>query len=295
MALNTACSEGTGYARVLQPDVATVFSARADRLRALASTEASLSPFLALLAKIVDAQQSVCSTLARSALLPILRAGPVPLGADTPLPDIWLTALRALLNALQVPDEPIGACIARLGQQPPEVLQDFAVALLSGNPNQLDRGDAALLAAALQVVWTAAAAQLDPVALDPDQSPRGCPACGSAPVSSVLLAGGNTQGLRYLCCSLCSTQWNLPRIRCVWCGASGRIGYYHIQDADAGVRAEACDDCKTYTKILDQEKHPGLESFADDMATLGLDVMMAEAGYARFGLNPFLLPGAERE
>lgn len=291
MTLNAASGGGTGYARVLRLDRATVFSTRAQRLRALASRESGLSPFLALMAQIADAQQSVCSTLAPELLQQLLRPGHVPLDTDAPLPDIWLSALCGLLNTLQISDGPIGACVARLRQQSPEALQEFAVALLSGSPDQLDRGDAALLAAALQVIWTAAAGQLDPAALDPDRSPQGCPACGSAPVSSVLLADGSTQGLRYLCCSLCSTQWNLPRIRCVWCGESGRIGYYHLEGSDESVRTETCDDCKTYTKILDREKQPGLDPFADDLATLGLDVMMAEAGYARFGLNPFLIPG----
>jgi FdhE protein len=56
------------------------------------------------------------------------------------------------------------------------------------------------------------------------------------------------------------------------------------------VKAETCDECRTYTKILYKDKDPESESFADDLATLGLDVLVGEAGWARATPNPFLVP-----
>jgi FdhE protein len=57
------------------------------------------------------------------------------------------------------------------------------------------------------------------------------------------------------------------------------------------VKAEACAACKTYVKIMNREKDPQVDPFADDLATLSLDVLMAEEGYQRLGFNPLLIPG----
>jgi FdhE protein len=42
-------------------------------------------------------------------------------------------------------------------------------------------------------------------------------------------------------------------------------------------------------KILYQVKDPTLEPLADDVATLGLDMLLVEEGWKRGGQNPFLL------
>jgi FdhE protein len=42
-------------------------------------------------------------------------------------------------------------------------------------------------------------------------------------------------------------------------------------------------------KILHQHKNPQLEPVADDVATLGLDILLRESGYRRGAVNPFLL------
>ena len=63
----------------------------------------------------------------------------------------------------------------------------------------------------------------------------------------------------------------------------------HYFPADA-VRAETCDACKSYLKIVYQEKGP-VDPVADDLATLTLDILVDEAGYARSGPNLLLVPG----
>jgi FdhE protein len=60
------------------------------------------------------------------------------------------------------------------------------------------------------------------------------------------------------------------------------------------VKAEACSSCKSYTKLFYAEGDPRLEPFADDVATLSLDLLMAEDGWVRHGVNLFLVPGEER-
>jgi formate dehydrogenase maturation protein FdhE len=42
-------------------------------------------------------------------------------------------------------------------------------------------------------------------------------------------------------------------------------------------------------KILWQVKDAALEPLADDIATLALDMKVAETGYVRRGVNPFLI------
>ena len=60
-------------------------------------------------------------------------------------------------------------------------------------------------------------------------------------------------------------------------------------------RAESCDECHTYLKIFAQEKLFDAEPFADDLASLPLDLMMNEAGYSRAHPHPFLWPATTPE
>ena len=54
------------------------------------------------------------------------------------------------------------------------------------------------------------------------------------------------------------------------------------------IRAECCDTCRTYRKILYQEKDSDVEPVADDLASLALDLLLSEAGYHRASGNPLL-------
>ena len=61
---------------------------------------------------------------------------------------------------------------------------------------------------------------------------------------------------------------------------------------DAGaVKAETCDECGTYAKLFYEAKDPGIDPYADDLASLALDLMVSEAGWARHAPNPLLLVG----
>jgi len=44
-----------------------------------------------------------------------------------------------------------------------------------------------------------------------------------------------------------------------------------------------------YLNILQQQKDPDLEPIADDVASLGFDLLVRELGFWRGGANPFLL------
>ncbi len=106
------------------------------------------------------------------------------------------------------------------------------------------------------------------------------------------------QGYRYLHCALCAAEWHMVRVLCSQCGASGKnIAYRSLEGAasdegssveGAAVRAETCEVCRGYRKILYEEKDTGVEPVADDVASIALDLLLAEEGYHRASGNPLL-------
>ena len=107
-----------------------------------------------------------------------------------------------------------------------------------------------------------------------------------------MTASGPTSGPRYLYCSLCATAWNHVRTVCITCGEASALSLQGI-DGDAGaVKAETCGVCHTYAKMLHQVRDMQVDPFADDLATLGLDLLVADAGFARHAPNPLLLVGS---
>ena len=61
--------------------------------------------------------------------------------------------------------------------------------------------------------------------------------------------------------------------------------------ATPAVGAETCDECRTYAKVLYEAKDTGVDPYADDLASLALDLMVSEAGWSRHAPNPLLLVG----
>jgi len=103
-----------------------------------------------------------------------------------------------------------------------------------------------------------------------------------------VVSSGSDHGLRYLTCPLCSTQWHAVRIKCVFCDTTKGITYYGIESGSAAIKAESCEACHGYLKILYMDKDPNVDALADDVASIALDVLMAESGIARRGTNFFL-------
>jgi FdhE protein len=112
--------------------------------------------------------------------------------------------------------------------------------------------------------------------------------CGTLPVASVVRTDTRSQGYRYLHCALCATEWHMVRITCSQCEATKNITYHSIEGRSEAIRAESCDTCRTYRKILYQEKDVGVEPVADDLASLALDLLLSEAGFHRGSANPLL-------
>ena len=130
------------------------------------------------------------------------------------------------------------------------------------------------------------AALLDVAALDPADSGQ-CPACGSPPVAGLVAPGGTKFGHRHLHCSLCATAWRYVRTRCVHCGSTDKISFRQFAGTSY-LRAECCEACQGYSKVFYIESARTLEPLADDLGSLGLDMLVGEEGFARVA-NPFVL------
>jgi len=147
------------------------------------------------------------------------------------------------------------------------------------------------IAAALQVYWTRLAADLGARHTPALDVPGVCPCCGFLPVASLIRIDGPVANLRYLHCALCNTEWNLVRVKCATCDDTAKVSYRQIEDGDGVVRAEVCDSCRSYLKIVHRDRDLNADPVADDLASLALDLLVDEAGYARAGPNLLLVPG----
>jgi FdhE protein len=281
---------------VLLPKPSTLFALRAMRFAKLAPDH-QLQPFLTFLGALSRVQDRLARELP-PAVLPTPRdqhmraASGMPVVPREDLADdaLALAALERLLALMSAVDMPEAA---RAALEEARMLDEggrramFAAVLSDVVPAETV-AQHIFAAAALQVVAAMRSAPLD--AELPQKVADGiCPCCGAPGVSSAVVGAGNVEGVRYVQCSLCAAQWNQVRVRCVSCGSTKGISYQAIEGVADSIKAETCDECGTYMKILYQTKDMELEPVADDVASLGLDLLVSEAGWRRAGVNPFLL------
>jgi FdhE protein len=277
------------------PDLTTVFLRRAERLSALAPGH-ELAGFLGMVAALSMAQHQALSVLppgrlpgsAEIAEAKAAKRAPLDPERWQPADESWRSALSGILAKLDpasLPSQGREAAEA-LAVAPVSELEAVAKAFLSGEVTSGDAAKAVFVAAALQVAWTRMAALLDVSGLDP--ADRGtCPACGSPPVAGLIAPGGTKFGHRHLHCSLCATSWRYVRVRCVHCRSTDKITYRQLAGAQY-VRAECCENCRGYSKVFYLDSVKIVEPMADDLASLGLDVLVGEEGFSRVA-NPFIL------
>ena len=299
---------------ILLADPSTVFAERAQRFVQLAARDDGQRTFFAFMAHLSRMQHAAAAAfdpgagpsaealdLRYSMQMPILPAG---LAERDPR---WIAALRSVL-ALSAASgdalpEAASAARTRLAAADDESLDSLAGALLTYQYEALATDEVAWLTAGLQVYWVVAIARLGRARVRELDSHGVCPCCGALPVASVRLIGGQQQGLRYLVCSVCATQWHLVRVKCSHCESTKGIGYLTLSsdpDSEAGkaaatrevVKAEVCDECSSYLKIVSKEADVDADPVADDLATLALDLLTDARGYLRVGPNLFIHPGA---
>jgi len=277
-----------------------LFAHRAGRLRLL-SRGHTLGDYLAFLAMLADAQQDA---LGRFPQLPLpdlneqafCRERCVPLlGVRSRRRDpAWREGLAMILQRLRVYALPPAASetIAHLMQAGESALEETADRILAGDLTDISPQELPFVGAALQVYWVHTASSLGEDAFGRPEHGGLCPVCGSPPVVGIVHGGGREQGLRYLSCSLCASLWHMVRITCSNCESTHGIDYYTLEGTNGAVKAESCDSCNSYLKLLYLGTDPQMEATADDLTTLALDMLMDQEGKTRRGPNLFFHPGA---
>jgi FdhE protein len=284
---------------ILLPDPATRFVATAERLAALAPGH-PMAAWLGFLARLSWAQGEAAASAAPpsppadEALARAAELRRPPLGPDLYRRGAqWRDGLAVLLHAVEeaaVPEQ-AKAQARWLRQADGETVEKLADRFLDGAVNEAEAGAALYVAAALQVHYTRLAAALPGSALQLLPVRGECPCCGSTPVAGVITATGPTPGVRYLYCSLCSTAWNHVRAVCITCEDSRDLSLKGIEGGSEAVVAETCGACKTYAKMLYQAKDTQADPYADDLASLALDLVLSQDGWFRNAPNPLLLAG----
>lgn len=282
---------------VLQHEPAQVFEARAARFRFLAQSS-ELAPYLEFLADLTELQAT------------LVRELPAP---ASPAPERLAQAAQAGLplidRAALVDDERLHACLQALCDAAAELAMPEPARQALDALRGADAEDRRWLlanvlsdaipadsvaphlfaAAAVQAHMARLAAGLPAESFKPVATGV-CPACGGRPVTSSVIGLRDIENVRYATCSCCATQWNEVRIKCLRCGSTKGISYRSAGTEDATVKAEVCKECGHWTKLLYQVRNTSLEPVADDVGSMGLDVLMRdETPFKRAGFNPFLM------
>lgn len=279
---------------VLFANPKNLYQRRAKRLRELAKDH-PLSDYLLFAADVVESQ---LTTLEKNPLpkqnIEHL-TGVEPLDAKTFKRDsIWRDYLSEILHEIKPKaNEQIAATIESLEKASSAELEEMATHLLSQEFNLVSSDKAVFIWAALSLYWLQLAQQIPHASrLENTENIHHCPVCGSLPVSSMIHIS-TSQGLRYLHCVLCESEWNLVRAQCTNCNGHDKLEMWSLNEELALIRAETCGSCESYLKMMFQEKDPNVEAVADDLASIFLDVELEEKGFARSGLNPFIFPASE--
>jgi FdhE protein len=282
---------------IILPDPVALFARRALRLERLAPGHpmADWLQFMAMLARMQQAallQQPAPVPPEPEWVRTAVSARRPPFdAAEHRRRPVWRQGLSRLLDGPADPNQPEATrrVVNRLRQEPPAALEDLADRCLAGRVAEGETGEALYVAAALQIYFVAVAASLDVSDLRVLERRGLCPVCGCTPASSIVTASGRAPGTRFLHCSLCATAWNHMRAICTVCGGSRSLALHEIDGGIGSVKAETCGECQGYVKVLYEEKDPQLDPVADDLATLGLDMLVGEGGWCRH--PPLLLAG----
>lgn len=279
------------------PDPHQIFIDRTLRLRTLAA-RSEIGPYLRFLSDLAELQYRIQDELPEPALPDAAALARAHTHAMPPLDRIGFTpdaAFAATFDGFTAAAEEIAMppaaaeALGRVRTAGRAQGESMLRAVLAASIPAEALAEHAFMAAALQVHFARLAARLDAAALVP-VGEGACPSCGGPPVSTMVVGWRGMHSTRFCACSLCGTCWHQVRIKCVLCGAGKGIGYQEVEGGAGTVKAETCDSCSRYVKVLYQVKQADLEPVADDAASLGLDLLMQQQGeYERGGFNPFLL------
>lgn len=247
-----------------------------------------MEAWLRFVAGLARAQHAQLQAMPAPRDLPAPEPGLSPLDG-LPRDAVWRAALRGIvLSVGDAPAETRAVCDALLAAAA-AAQEELADAYLRHAVPETQMGAALFVATALQVWFArcAAALPVEALALLPQRGR--CPACGAAPVAGVVTAAGEAPGARFLHCGLCATAWNHVRAVCTGCGELGGLALQQIEGGGEVVKAESCNLCHGYAKLFYEADDMQVEPLADDMASLGLDMLVSEAGFTRLAPNPLVI------
>lgn len=268
---------------------------------------------------VTDAFEEVCVTQARlAAYLPLVDLGLwSPPAAERRVAGVSLLAddlPPGLDEAVALAARTLGPVLAASFPAASDDIRAFALALEEGRIERLalvravlDRNRQGLADLAAAAGLSAAVAGFAaPILLAPalarlaeDLAPltegvpwnKGyCPVCGGQPALSRLspidhdernefLVGGG--GKKFLVCSLCASQWHIPRVTCPVCECSEpkEMGFFRVEGQD-NERIDYCRSCKTYLPCIDlRASLDPAPPFIAGLGLLHLDLLAQEQGY----------------
>jgi len=292
MFIDDLAIQDTAIPQPLRPPGQQVFARRAERLRSLAHSHA-MADFLRCCADIAHAQQACHDRLAEQAV-----------NSTACLRDMLTQLHNTLGPVLGDASHSAVHCLLAMDD---DALQALALTLRAGTAaaNPALQAGLPLLGAALQVQAVISARQRDLSRLQHSESAH-CPVCHAPPVASLLRRGDSGHAVRYACCSQCASEWHVTRVKCLGCGNTRQLQYRSLAHRDAEPaapnhkqphqhravhEAECCDSCHGELKMVSTLLDAQAEPFADDLASLMLDMLAGEAGYGRIGVNPYFIAG----
>ena len=214
---------------LLFPRLKQLYSRRAARLRQLAEKN-PLGDYLRFAAVIATAQEIVLydhplEMDLRARLEESARLGKPPLDISTlPRDAHWQRLLHSSDRRAETGDDRPGAVGAgEPGKGLLSELEAMASALFASDFAQVSSDKSPFIWAALSLYWAQMAALIPGKArAEAGEQRQFCPVCASVPVSSVIHMGSHQDGLRYLHCNLCESEWYVVRAKCSNCEQTQR-------------------------------------------------------------------------
>jgi len=117
-----------------------------------------------------------------------------------------------------------------------------------------------------------------------------CPLCSARPALASIVEGPQ----RILHCSYCGTSGPYRFIGCPNCGTAHASSLNTlVPEEEPGFRISACDECRTYLKIVEASILSEMTTDLADLASLPLDIIAQGKEYVRMAPNPIGLKKME--
>jgi FdhE protein len=203
--------------------------------------------------------------------------------------------LAAAVETVREPGEPARRIRLALGQNKSDIGALLAH-VAAGNDDQvrsaandlhLEPGLFLTLARnALKPALRASCRQLAPLAKKIPWNKSICFVCGAAATLAELQENNQVKHLR---CGSCGADWRISRLQCVHCGNEDHetLRCLYFENMRERTRLEICDKCHGYIKVIAAFTPTPPEMLpVENLATLHLDYIAQERGYAPSGVQP---------